>query len=181
MESLLNQIEQTTHPETLLEALTLLEKLIQNIVMNPDDPKYRMIKSSNATIQSKLFGIQGVEKLIMMLGYQPQEGNFVLPDETIGLLMSHSSSISFRRRLIAARMTSAAEYQKELDIINNQRAINRKLQKEAEEQEKLKKQADNDKKERKHMKADTSESRQLQFGTKATTWKDIGVDLCKKG
>ena len=149
--------------------------------MNPDDPKYRMIKSNNATIQSKLFSIKGIEKLIMMLGYQPQDVNFVLPDETIGLLMNHSSSISFRRRLISARMTSPAQYQRELDIIENQRALNKKKQKEAEEQEKLKKQADNDKKERKHMKADTTQSKQLQFGTKATTWKDIGVDLCKKG
>ena len=31
------------------------------------------------------------------------------------------------------------------------------------------------------MKADESKSNKLKFGTKATTWKDIGVDLCKKG
>lgn len=33
------------------------------------------------------------------------------------------------------------------------------------------------------MKVDTSQSNDLKFGTKATTWKDIGVDLCatKKG
>lgn len=37
--------------------------------------------------------------------------------------------------------------------------------------------------ERAHMKADESKSRQLKFGTKQTTYKDIGVDLCggKKG
>lgn len=34
--------------------------------------------------------------------------------------------------------------------------------------------------ERKHMKADNSKSNNLNFGTKATTWKDIGVDLCAK-
>lgn len=33
------------------------------------------------------------------------------------------------------------------------------------------------------MKADETKSKNLQFGTKQTTWKDIGVDLCdtKKG
>lgn len=30
------------------------------------------------------------------------------------------------------------------------------------------------------MKADETKSKNLQFGTKATTWKDIGVDLCAK-
>ena len=80
--------------------------------MNPNDPKYRVIKSTNATIQSKLFSIKEIERLIMMLGYQPQNTDFILPDETIGLLMNHSSSITFRRRLITARMTSPEEYQR---------------------------------------------------------------------
>lgn len=30
------------------------------------------------------------------------------------------------------------------------------------------------------MKADTSKSNDLKFGTKTSTWKDIGVDLCAK-
>lgn len=34
--------------------------------------------------------------------------------------------------------------------------------------------------ERKHMEVDQSKSNNLKFGTKATSWKDIGVDLCAK-
>lgn len=30
------------------------------------------------------------------------------------------------------------------------------------------------------MQVDQSKSNDLKFGTKATTWKDIGVDLCAK-
>jgi hypothetical protein len=30
------------------------------------------------------------------------------------------------------------------------------------------------------MAVDTSKSNDLKFGTKQTTWKDIGVDLCQK-
>lgn len=30
------------------------------------------------------------------------------------------------------------------------------------------------------MKADTTQSKDLKFGTKTTTWSDIGVDLCDK-
>ena len=30
------------------------------------------------------------------------------------------------------------------------------------------------------MKVDESKSNDLKFGTKQTTWKDIGVDLCDK-
>lgn len=34
--------------------------------------------------------------------------------------------------------------------------------------------------ERKHMKVDTTKSNDLKFGTKTTTYKDVGVDLCAK-
>ena len=86
----------------------LLEKLISNIISNPNDPKYRTIKTTNPAIQAKLMSVKGIEKLILMLGYQPRDGNFVLPDETVGVLLSNASSVSFRRRLIAARMISEA-------------------------------------------------------------------------
>lgn len=58
----------------------LLEKLITNIVTNPTDAKYRTIKVSNATIQGKLLVVKEMQKLLLMLGYQPQNENFVLPD-----------------------------------------------------------------------------------------------------
>jgi hypothetical protein len=35
---------------------------------------------SNATIQGKLLVVKEMQKLLLMLGYQPQDGNFVLPD-----------------------------------------------------------------------------------------------------
>lgn len=34
--------------------------------------------------------------------------------------------------------------------------------------------------ERRHMEVDQSKSNDLKFGTKTTSWKDIGVDLCAK-
>ena len=49
-----------------------------------------------------------------------------------------------------------------------------------QEAQRLKNQCNYDKLERKHMKVDESKSNDLKFGTKQTTWKDIGVDLCDK-
>lgn len=44
----------------------------------------------------------------------------------------------------------------------------------------MKEQCKYDQQERKHMKVDDTKSKDLKFGTKQTTWKDIGVDLdCK--
>ena len=41
---------------------------------------------------------------------------------------------------------------------------------------KLKEQCKYDQQERKHMKVDDTKSKDLKFGTKQTTWKDIGDD-----
>jgi hypothetical protein len=43
----------------------------------------------------------------------------------------------------------------------------------------LKEQLKNDQLERKHMKVDETKSNTLKFGSKANTYKDIGIDLCK--
>ena len=44
----------------------------------------------------------------------------------------------------------------------------------------MKQQCKNDAAERKYMTVDTSKSNTLKFGTKQTTYKDIGVDLCSQ-
>ena len=49
-----------------------------------------------------------------------------------------------------------------------------------EESRRLKEKCQYDAMERKHMKVDQTKSKDLKFGTNATTWKDIGVDLCAK-
>lgn len=48
------------------------------------------------------------------------------------------------------------------------------------ESNRLKEQCKYDAEERRHMKVDTSKSNDLKFGTRTTTYKDIGVDLCNK-
>lgn len=49
-----------------------------------------------------------------------------------------------------------------------------------EEAQRLKDKCKYDQQERAHMKVDQSKSNQLAFGSKANTFKDIGVDLCAK-
>ena len=67
------------------------------------------------------------------------------------------------------------------NLQERQRDLNYKFQKEKEEQEKLKHLADLDKMERaKKEKAKDSIATRRDFGAKANTYKDIGIDLCKQ-
>lgn len=76
-------------------------------------------------------------------------------------------------------MSSEADYKKELELIQIHRQQKLDRQKKEEEARKLKEKCKYDQQERAHMKADETKSNNLKFGSKATTYKDIGVDLCK--
>ncbi len=51
------------------ECTYILCKYFQNIVDSPDEPKYRCIKSSNQTFQSKLGHVRGVEDVFLKTGF----------------------------------------------------------------------------------------------------------------
>lgn len=87
-------------------------------------------------------------------------------------------ALDYRRRLITAKMSSPADYQKELLVIKQHKEQRVEKQRREAEANRLKAQCDADKQERKHMKVDSSKSNTLKFGSNTNTFKDIGVDLC---
>ncbi len=93
--------------------------------------------------------------------------------------MEGEPAIEFRRRLAAARLNTEADYQKEQELIKIHKQNRAMQQKRDEEARKLKEKCKYDQMERAHMKVDETKSNTLKFGSKATTYKDIGVDLCK--
>lgn len=125
--------------------------------------------------------IAGIHKLIGMLGYKLEGEIYQLSDDNLARLLSGAPFIDEHRRLIQAHMSSPEEYKKQLTVIKNQRELRAQKAKDAKEQERLRLQAQADKKERMHMKVDNTQSKSLAFGGNQKTWKDIGVDLCKKG
>ena len=177
------ELEQHNKQEELLECLSILEKLISNIVTNPMEPKFRTIKTTNNAIKSKVLNVQGVDKVIKLMGYQLDGEFYKLSDDNLARMLSGAPFIDEHRRLLAAKMSGPDDYKKELAVIQNHREMRAEKAKQAKEQDRLKQMAEADKRERAHMKVDTTQSRQLGFGVNQKTWSDIGVDLCntKKG
>ena len=104
---------------------------------------------------------------------------FVLRDERLTDFLQGEPAVDYRRRLAGARLSSEADYQKELELIKLHKQNRLLKQKKEEEARKLKEKVKYDQMERAHMKVDETKSNTLKFGSKATTYKDIGVDLCK--
>ena len=59
--------------------LTTVLKLVNNIISNQDEPKFRRIRTSNATIQSKILDVWGGTELLQAIGFAPQQEELVLP------------------------------------------------------------------------------------------------------
>jgi len=180
IENALNECADSVSQDVAVEALDILFKLLSNIIGNPAEPKYKTIKPSNAVMRAKLFVMKNVDVLLMTIGFeQNAEGNYVFQatnmtplGTTIGLAMKKQANIRTNQlspEEKAKRAAADAEYQKKF---GHEKAV----------QDQLKAQIEADKKENlQRAPAHDSVANKRNFGSKATTWKDIGVDLCAKG
>ena len=89
MESILNErkklydlIEYIKHnnpEEQVSKAMKVLKKLLTNVKGNPEELKFRMIKTTNQTISNDLMNVNGIIDLLHYLGYiATNDGNFLL-------------------------------------------------------------------------------------------------------
>ena len=88
MQSHYSHIEET---DKLVEGLTILQKLINNILNNPREEKFRIIKKSNNAIKTKLLSLVPEDRLLEMLevlGYveNKEEDTFVFVGDYLTLL-----------------------------------------------------------------------------------------------
>jgi hypothetical protein len=61
----------TTHENAVArDALELVQKLLLNVIKNPDEPKYRIVKLDHQKLQTKLFCLSGGIALMQSLGFE---------------------------------------------------------------------------------------------------------------
>lgn len=52
-----------------LESVTILLKLLDNVIREPNNEKYRTIRLENKTIKEKLLSLNGVREFLMKIGF----------------------------------------------------------------------------------------------------------------
>ena len=55
---------------TALAAIETATKLVNNILQNPSEPKYRRVRSNNPSISKKLLHCPGGQDLMLALGFR---------------------------------------------------------------------------------------------------------------
>lgn len=69
------------NPEDLyLETTLVLLKLVDNVIKNPSNPKYRCIRLGNPTVASKILPAVGAMECLFEMGFQEGEDSLVLPE-----------------------------------------------------------------------------------------------------
>jgi peptide-N4-(N-acetyl-beta-glucosaminyl)asparagine amidase len=72
--------------EKYLNGVAICIKLLDNIVSNPKEEKFRKFKKSNARISNELLILDGMEELILDIGFELDNGEFVLRKGGLGAI-----------------------------------------------------------------------------------------------
>ena len=76
---LIEYIKQNNPEEKTSKSMKIMKKLLTNITANPEELKFRIIKTTNKTINEDLMSINGILDLLENLGYiATNDGNFIL-------------------------------------------------------------------------------------------------------
>ena len=76
---LIEYIKQNNPEEKTSKSMKIMKKLLTNITTNPEELKFRIIKTTNKTINEDLMSINGILDLLENLGYiATNDGNFIL-------------------------------------------------------------------------------------------------------
>ena len=74
VQGMLDEIVQS-YPKEYKTSFEILSKLLSNIIENPDNKKFRIVKRSNTIIQSKLLVIPQITDVLNVLGYEEGTGD----------------------------------------------------------------------------------------------------------
>ena len=163
MESLLNDrakiyenfqnIKMRNPEENVSKAMKILKQLLTNIKNNPEELKFRMIKTTNPNISNSLMNINGIYDLLYNIGYiAKNDGNYLL--ETNNL-----NNVELCLSILSSDITqfSQKEYVKETSqlmmknpqVFKEMEAKKKKLEEEKRQKERINEMIEADKVERK--------------------------------
>ena len=76
---IIQNIKNRNTEEKTSKAMKIIKQLLTNIRNNPEELKFRFIKTTNPTISNSLMNVNGIIDLLQHLGYIAQyDGNFII-------------------------------------------------------------------------------------------------------
>ncbi|XP_055606267.1 peptide-N(4)-(N-acetyl-beta-glucosaminyl)asparagine amidase [Uranotaenia lowii] len=82
-ESLVLALERSNPKDSYVAGAETLLRLLDNIIREPGNEKYRSIRLENKTIKEKLLSVKGMKQLMLEMGYVEKNGTLTLPSNVI--------------------------------------------------------------------------------------------------
>ena len=99
-------------------ALKILSKLLTNVTENPQEEKYRTVKTTNKAIQSKLLSVDGARDVLIALGFvdlgdmlvliDPSEDDLATVQEGLAVILSSIPTVPLEEKTSSTSSTSSA-------------------------------------------------------------------------
>ena len=86
-----------TLPQDLITTLSTLRRIFDNIIQHPNDDKYREIKLTNETFNSKVWQYPAAQELMKMSGWVVEGDHVRLKDESCLPIVSRALNSQFER------------------------------------------------------------------------------------
>lgn len=164
--STISKMKSSYKDEPLHTCIHLLQKLIKNIISNPNEPKFRNVKKTNEAIKTKILCIKEAETLLKEVGFV-EDGTelLVYKDSNTNNLSILVKQLEEVEKEIDERKLKNEILQKNLEAKKLQDEINARMKEEHRKKAELEKLIENDKKERMNKeKAKDSNANDLKFG-----------------
>ena len=174
--SRLTDLRAQNTPEVSLDALTVLQKLWENIMNNPEETKFHGIKKTNPALQRRLLVCNGIVDLLKFVGYEDTSSEMmtITPAGIANLEIAH---IMLNVHVMELQETTKTPAQKAAEA--NEAKIREDKRRKEEQKKRILDQAALDRKEqaKKLIPTQDSVAKNRAFGAEQKTYKDIGVDL----
>ena len=165
--------QQSCDPNKLKTSVSTLLRLLQNISDHPEEAKYRSVKKSNKTIQTKLLSTPGILELLNLIGFDHQDS------DTLTMQNTHNIETAMvMLQVFDSELSEGLKTEEEKEHEKRQQDIKKKAQEKEEHKRRLLEGAKLDRQETNTRLMPTQDSVAIVRGpTTAKTFKDIGVDL----
>ena len=150
---LIQNIKMKNPEDRVSKGMKILKQLLTNIRNNPEELKFRIIKTTNPNISSSLMNINGIEDLLYNIGYIAKyDGNFILEatdlnnvDLCLSILNSDISQFSQKEYVKEA----SSQIMKNPQVAKEMEAKRKKLEEDKKQKDRINEMIEADKIERK--------------------------------
>jgi len=164
----LAEIRQSNPTENAIAGLEILHKLINNILKNPKEEKFRILKRTNKAIQAKLMSLSPCERvtqLLSALGYEEVDAEISAFTGNYFAVLSHGAFLIDEAAMELKMLTMPEDERKKQELIlQNRRDYLAKMKADAEYKKMLEENSMKDRKEKAKEKARDSVPNKLKFG-----------------